>query len=275
MRSKILVPIEALQSLYLEQGLSPAAIARIHGCTSVTIRARLLEAGIPLRSKSAAQNRYAKYDFNGSEVAKAYMLGFRYGDLNVFQPKGASQTIVVRSHTTHQCQEFLFTELFGDFGKITTSRNNRTIHSNAYLNMSFSFLLGKYNGTVRKWLHESNQRLRSFAAGYIDAEGTFGLNQGKGRFKMDAYDQDILSDLHDFFVREGVRSKMRIIARKGENDYGWVWKKDLWRVSVNEAGSLEKFIQSLSPYLRHQKRIADVGIVLSNINQRRKNGTIK
>lgn len=202
------------------------------------------------------------------------MLGFRYGDLNVYKPPGASETIVVRSHSTLSVQGDLFKSLFCRYGTITVSENARSIQMTCYLNTTFSFLLTKYPAEMRTWLSSSEVLLWAFAAGYIDAEGTFGLNQGRGRFKIDAYDYEILSDLNALLLRHGLNSKFRIIAKKGENDYGWVWKENVWRLSVNEAGSLERLIGYLKPYLLHKKRSADANMVLQNIKTRRLHGTI-
>lgn len=273
-RAKILIPKSQLERLYVDKKWSPAKIAARNNCTASTVRNRLIETGIPLKTKSAAQTKYAKRDFNGSDTDKAYMLGFKYGDLNAYIPRGRSETVVVRCHTTQEVQERLFKRLFGQYGKITSSRNSRSVHMNCYLNQSFSFLLGKYPPSMRRWLSSNETLLWAFAAGYVDAEGTFGLNQGKGRFKIDAYDRLILADVHSLFLRAGIRSKFRIINRKGENDYGWLWKEDVWRVSVNEAKSLELLIEHLTPFLLHRKRILDARIVSKNILQRRKHGTI-
>jgi hypothetical protein len=202
------------------------------------------------------------------------MLGFRYGDLNVYQPKGNSEIIVVRSHSTHEVQGEVFKEIFQKYGTTTTSRGAQSIHINCYLNKTFSFLLTKYPPKIRTWIHSDNTRLWAFSAGYIDAEGTFGLNQSKGRFKIDTFDHSILEDIHSLFISHGLNSKFRIIARKGENDYGWIWKHDLWRVSVSEARSLELLVQYLLPHLRHKKRISDANMVLQNIVTRRLHGTI-
>lgn len=128
---------------------------------------------------------------------------------------------------------------------------------------------------MRRWLQSDENRAWAFTAGYVDAEGTFGLNQGRGRFKIDAYDKDILLDIHHLFLKEGITSRSRVIARQGEDDYGWVWKQDVWRVSVNEARSLEILIECLQPYLRHGKRKRDAQIVKRNILLRRNHGSIK
>jgi hypothetical protein len=274
-RAKIHIPKRELERLYIRKRLSPATIGARYGCTSITVRNRLIEAGIPLKTKSVAQNKYAKRDFDGSDTAKAYMLGFKYGDLNVYMPTGGSQTVIARCHTTQGAQEKVFIRIFDRYGTITASRNSRSVHLNCYLNTSFKFLMGKYPAAMRRWLSSSETLLWAFAAGYIDAEGAFGLNQGKGRFKIDAYDRAILADIHRLFLRAGIRSKFRVIAKKGENDYGWIWKQDVWRVSVNEAQSLEKLVRFLKPLLLHEKRIADARIVKRNILERRKHGTIR
>lgn len=273
-RTKILIPEAELRHLYEDERLSPAKIAQKFNCTSITIRSRLIEAGIPLKTKSAAQTKYPKYDFDGTDLEKAYILGFRYGDLNVYQPAGASETIVVRSHSTHLVQGDLFKRLFERYGTITVHANERSTQMNCYLNSSFSFLLNKYPREMRSWLSSNEAFLWAFAAGYSDAEGTFGLNQGKGRYKIDSYDFEILSDIHSLLARNDIRTTFRVIAKKGENDYGWIWKEDLWRLSVNEAGSLERLISNLKPFSLHKKRVKDANMVLQNIATRRHNGTI-
>jgi len=268
-RAKILIPCDELSRLYHEERWSPARIAQQYGCNAATVRNRLLEAGIELKTKSAAQMRYPKYDFNGSNTEKAYILGFRCGDLNVYQPRGASETIVVRSHSTLTVQGELFKKLFERYGQITVSTNTRSVQMTCYLNETFSFLLTKYPEHIRTWVLSDDLLLWAFGAGYIDAEGTFGLNQGRGRFKIDAYDYAILADLHALFLRHGINSKFRIIARKGENDYGWIWKQDVWRLSVNESRSLEILIEKALPFMRHKKRVADANIVSENVETRK------
>ncbi len=274
-RAKIQLPIKEIERLYKTERLSPYKIALLYGCTSITVRARLIEAGIELKTKSDAQTKFPRQSYFGDDIERAYMLGFRYGDLNAYKPRGNSETIVVRSHSTHKAQCDLFTDLFSKYGTITSSQNGLKIQMTCYLDLSFSFLLTKYPKDIRQWVLADNMRTSSFMAGYIDAEGTFGINQQKGRFKVDSYDHQILFDMYTFFQAVGINTKFRKIATKGENDYGWKWKEDLWRVGVNEASSLEKLIQKIGPYMRHKKRIADSGIVMQNVAQRRLHGSIK
>lgn len=273
-RAKIHIPSADLRNLYVNQDWPHARIAKKYGCSSATVRNRIIELNIPVKTKSQAQSKYAKRDFAGSETERAYILGFRYGDLNVYMPGGESETVVVRCHSTHRVQEEVFKKLFSRYGHITVSRNKYSSHMNCYLNTSFNFLIPKFNSTVLKFL-KSKKALCAFTAGYVDAEGTFGINQGKGRFKIDAYDADILQLIDTFLQGEGIHTKYRLLAHKGETKYGTTWNEDLWRLNVNDAQALERFIKKMLPYLLHKKRIKDARNVLRNINMRRKNGTIK
>ncbi len=274
-RQKIKISEASLRELYLTKNWTPRRIGLQFKCNGITIRNRLKELGIPFKTKSSAQTRYIRNNFNGTELERAYMLGFRYGDLNVYQPKGRSETVVVRCHTTHVVQEDLFKKIFFKYGTITVSRNVRSIHMNCYLNFSFSFLLQKYNNVERIWLRKNPNRMWAFIAGYIDAEGTFGIYEGRGRFKLDAYDVLILRDTHTFLVRKRIRSIMRIVVRKGQPGNGSYWNNDVWRINVNEANSLILFITNLLPFLMHRKRVRDAQGVLKNVLKRQANGTIK
>ena len=264
-----------MRELYLVKNWTPRKIGLRFNCDGVTVRNRLKELKIPFKTKSSAQTKYPRYDFDGTEAERAYMLGFRYGDLNVYKPKGKSETIVVRCHTTHVVQEDLFKKIFSQYGTITVSRNSRSMHMNCYLNSSFDFLLQKYNDLERTWLSKSKNRMWAFIAGYIDAEGTFGIYEGRGRFKVDAYDVLILKDTHTFLVHNGIRSIMRIIVRKGQPGNGSYWNNDVWRINVNESNSLAVLITNLLPFLTHKKRVQDAHAVLKNVLKRQANGTTK
>ena len=274
-RQKIQISEASLRELYLLKNWTPRKIGLRFKCDGVTVRNRLKELKIPFKTKSSAQTKYPRYDFDGTEAERAYMLGFRYGDLNVYKPKGKSETIVVRCHTTHVVQEDLFKKIFSQYGTITVSRNSRSVHMNCYLNSSFDFLLQKYNDLERTWLSKSKNRMWAFIAGYIDAEGTFGIYEGRGRFKVDAYDVLILKDTHTFLVHNGIRSIMRIIVRKGQPGNGSYWNNDVWRINVNESNSLAVLITNLLPFLTHKKRVQDAHAVLKNVLKRQANGTTK
>ncbi len=74
-----------------------------------------------------------------------------------------------------------------------------------------------------------------------------------------------------------INNTFRKIATKGDYVYrsNIRWKNNLWRLQIGEAGSLEKFIKLILPFLRHKKRIRDTKSCFKNIKLRRINGTIK
>lgn len=272
-RAKINLPEGQLRNLYLKRNFSTFKIAKLFGCNPITIANRLREYGIKLRDKAHMRNFYKKQPFSGSALERAYLVGFRLGDLNVYKPFKNSIILVARCHTTIQEQARLIKSLFCKYGgvKIAHSQNGFTI--NCFLDTSFDFLLTK---SLPHDIFAKQSSAISFTAGYTDAEGSFGLNQGRGRFQIASYDYQILKNINQFLEKNGIKTKFKLIAKKGssrENDGRW--NNNLWRLNVNEAASLEKFIKRLLPYMKHKKRISDALIVLKNIDKRRIDGTIK
>jgi intein-encoded DNA endonuclease-like protein len=106
-------------------------------------------------------------------------------------------------------------------------------------------------------------------AGYVDAEGSFGLNQLKARFKIDSYDVEILGWMRGVLQKSSLHIIFRQIAKKGQPQYRiGIFHKDLWRFEINEARSIFRFIHMVSPYMRHEKRKADMIRCQHNIEER-------
>ncbi len=268
-RTKIILEKEKLRSLYVDENLTPMAISKLFNCNSITIRNRLKEFGIPLKDPAFARIRSKRLDFDGNLPNKAYAIGFRIGDLNVYRPSEKSQTIVVRCHTTQDDQVEIMKSLFESFGKVSVSLNKGHYHVNCFLNNTFGFLLPKNSGAW-EWLKNDDSLMPSFIAGYVDAEANFILNQGRARFKIDSYDVDILSFISSWLSSKGMNNPFRRIYKKGD-----VWKgkyplnEDLWRLNINDMVSLEGFIRLMMPLLRHKKRLSDMKVCLKNINERK------
>jgi len=275
MRSKYEIPKEELLKLYVEENKSPEFISKLYGCTFGTIRNRLKKYAIPVKSKSLAQTHYAKYNFSGDVAEKAYMIGFRLGDLNVYKTKENAETIIVRCHTTCLPQIVLMKDIFERYGHVTANtRKDGGTDVNCYLNKTFDFLLPKAD-FVEKWIIDDEKCFRAFAAGYIDAEGTFGVYQNRGRFKMDSYDKGILSQIHNWLDRNKINNKFFRVQLQGDFLSGYRMNKDVWRINVNGVGDLLKFVETINPFLKHGKRVSDMSKVVKNIEQRKLKGTIK
>lgn len=272
---RVIIPKKELSFLYHQRNKSLGEIAEKYGCTGDTIRNRLGEYKIPKKTKAQAHIKLRRTPFSGNFIEKAYLIGFRLGDLNVYQTRGKSSTLVVRTNTTSKAQVRLMEFLFKKYGRFTVSYTKEgTYQINCFVDQSFSFLLPKQD-CIPKWAKEQKDYFVAFMAGYIDAEGSFGLNQEKGRFKMDSYDKGILREIHLWLNKHGIQNKYWQIAWKGEERYdGGYWNKDLWRITVNYAQDIYNFCELLKPYLKHKKRIKNMNTVLQNIQKRKNNHTI-
>lgn len=274
MTLRIIIPKKELIRLYWQKGLSPYKIADLYKCSFSTITNRMKDHKISFRDPVEAKMKFKKFDFSEDLEEKAYLLGFALGDLNVYKRSDNSKTIVVRCHTTNDTQVRIIREMFQKYGQVTVSMLKHGSNINCFLNLSFDFLLGKKDH-VCSWIDEQKKFGLAFLAGYTDAEGTFGINQGKGRFKIDSYDKNILNWAYKWLVKAGILAKIRMIGKKGElRSDGTYFKRDLWRLNINEANSLYEFIGLIRLYLRHAKRRKDMFKVYRNIKSRKKRGTV-
>ena len=274
---KIAIRKTLLKRLYIAKGMSTYKIGDYLGCSASTVESRLEEFGIPKKSASLARMRYAKKDFKGLPTYRAYMIGFRMGDLNVYQTSPHAETVVVRCHTTQQEQVEVLEGLFAKFGKVSTSQNGGHYHVNCFLNRSFSFLMAK-DKSVFGALENSDEQA-AFTAGYTDAEGNFIINQGRARFKIDSYDKEVLDFIAVFLSQTGVSFKLRRISNAGDTQYirgvPALYPQDLWRLNINEGRALLRFVEMLKPFLRHRTRIRDMKKCEVNITRRIHHGTTK
>jgi hypothetical protein len=273
-RRKITIPKKVLEQLYLNGYKSPTTIAKLFNCNRMTIQARIRELNIPFRSPSIARMRYRKYDFSGDLIEKAYLIGFRLGDLNVYQTSSLSELIVARCNTTNFAQIELIKSLFSKYGTVTVSTGEYSSNINCYLNKSFLFLLNSKK-IVPLWIEKNEKTVIAFIAGYVDAEGTFQINQGRGRFALATCDREILWWIHMQLKRFNILGIYKKIAEKGSRSIGnYFFKEDVWRLNINELSSLLIFINILKSYLKHEKRISDMNVVLDNLEFRKEKRSI-
>lgn len=216
--------------------------------------------------------RYAKFNFTGNCTEKAYTIGFRLGDLNVYKGATGGKLIVARCNTTQQVQIKLIRKIFSKYGHITTSPGKDSTNVNVYLNDTFKFLLPK---ELPSWVEKNNKAATAFIAGYVDAEGNFLINQGKARFKIDSYDEEILRWMEKWARGRNLVVRFRQIAKQGDRrPDGKTFNQHLWRLNINNATSLMKFIFLTLPHSLHAKRARDMKLCLDNIRLRIRKGSV-
>lgn len=244
--------------------MSPYKIGDLFNCSFATVTNRLKEHSIPFKNQSLARIKYEKKDFFGNKVEKAYMIGFRIGDLNVYKTSENSEVVIARCHTTTQEQIKVIEELFGSYGKITASLSkSSSYHINCYLNKSFDFLLDKSHPFI---LIKSIDEIFAFIAGYFDAEGYLGLNQNRARVKIDSYDTEVLCWINKRLSESGINSILKIISVcKTKRSRG----KKLWRLNVNNMDDVAKFIYEVEKYCKHPRKLAQIETAKKNIIMRK------
>jgi len=271
-----------LRNLYIEKKLSEYEIAKIFHCHQMTISRRLHEYNINTRTICKATLNRAKrsYDkslknFNGRLKEKAYLIGFRLGDLHVSRAgKNTNDPIIrVRVNSTKLEQIHLFRRLFSKYGYIWQGKVDRSgaISIRCYLNSSFSFLVPKED-CIKNWILKNSRYFISFLAGYIDAEGTFCLCGGDGVFSIRSQDKEIIWQIYFGLNKLGILCKKPKVARlAGDIDYrGIKNNKDAWCLTVYRKNSLLKLIDLIKSILKHPKRCKDMEIVRDNIMTRNK-----
>jgi|SRR3989344_1050941 len=271
MRERIEISKQDLTRLYYGERKSKYKIGAVYDCSFKTVLNRMREYGMKPLSRSIIQSRYEKNDFSGIKTEKAYLIGFRLGDLNVYKTVPHSEVVIARTNTTHTEQLKLLKKLFDKYGRVSATQNRKlkSININCFLNNTFDFLLPKTD-YVENWISQNLEYSRAFAAGYVDAEANVGVYDGRARFKIDSYDKGILKWFYDWFRNNNITCPFPKEIAFGKI-YGTKYNKPLWRIRVSESSSLVLLYKSLRPFLRHEKRIRDFNLCINNIYDRRNN----
>jgi hypothetical protein len=259
-----------LRRLYIDDGLTMSVLAERYSCSLTTIWRRLQALGVETRPDVP---KYARCDFSGDLFEKAYLIGFRLGDLHVAME--GSRTIVVKCTSTRAEQIELFRHLFDNYGHVYTDearqahRKRQSIGMEVRLN-TFDFLLPKQDG-VPEWILADDEAFYAFLAGYVDAEGYFRTyfvkNQPKALawLEIRSYDAMLLTQLGGGLCDRGIEcppARLRVAAGY-INRAGVRSNRDLWGLGVHRKESLRQLFTKIEPHLRHARRRRDMFTALA------------
>jgi AcrR family transcriptional regulator len=268
---------DELRRLYLDEGLSLSAIAARCGCSLTTVWRWLKAAEIPAR-EAGSHVRYARQDFSGNVREKAYLAGFRIGDLHVARD---SHGVVIKCTSTRPEQIELFRLLFEQYGHVYTDeatmarRRRQTVGMSVRLNRSFDFLLLKED-RVPEWVLERDDTFFAFFAGYMDAEGYVNTYLPRGyvtpqcRVEVRSYDAMLLDQLAAGLNARGIAcppARLRVQAGY-VNRAGVRSNRALWGLGICRKDSLLELFARIEPYLRHGRRRRDMLDALANLLSR-------
>lgn len=267
---RVKITKKELKNLYLNKNLSTWKIESKLNIPRGTIHRKLKEFGIKTRDLATANNKYPKNNFSGNKIEKAYMIGFRIGDLRVRKQHKNSRTICVACSSTIPEQIQLIKELFKKYGRVWIKKSaNGITHTEAYLNESFDFLLTK---NVPKEIFDNKDDFFSFLAGFIDAEGHIGVYRKMAKFTIGNYDSKLLKKISKNLTRYGIICKKPTSDnRKGKlNSSGYKYNNNYCTLRIYNKENLSKLFKEILPFIKHRNKLKSLNIAINNVNQRMK-----
>ncbi len=253
---EIHVTKEQLEHWYFELHMTSIEIAEQLGCNDRHVREMMSKLGIKLRGKSEAAIEYPCQPFSGDLAEKAYLIGFRLGDLNVYKDMAGSHRISVRSSTTVKEQIDLIRGLFEPYGHVHFRKGTiGETQIECRLDSSFEFLLPKED-CIPEWVQENDDCFWAFAAGYTDAEGYIAARPAKNHeqaiIEIASCGVGILGDLQRGFLARSVTCSLHLQRQGGAVDKNGKRNNfDYYRLVIVRKASVVLFFSGISPYLRH------------------------
>jgi len=276
---KVVVPKKELREFYLKEKLSSPKISKKFGCSPGFIRNRFREYKIPVRSIQEAlplsnTPKYPRSDFSRDLEEKAYLIGFRCGDLYARQVR--SRTIAVDMSSSKKAQLELFEELFSKYGhiwegKMRIVKGKKVFPLSCYLNNTFQFIIKKKD-LIEPWILKNKKYFAAFLAGYSDAEGSFCLCGGDAVFSIRSQDKNILRQIREKLINLGILLRPpQIVRKEGTRDIrGTISNKNIWAIFMHRKNAILKLIDLINPYLKHADKRRRMKILINNILERDK-----
>lgn len=263
---------EELYDFYFNQRLSSRKIAKFYNCAYSTIDRKIKLLGFKTRTLADAHIIYQRKGFSGNLYEKAYLMGFRIGDLRVRKVYNKSETIHVDCGSTKIEQIGLIKNLFQQYDRVWISKptKNGKIQIECFLNTSFNFLLNMNLSVIESWITERGDYFACFLAGFTDAEGSIFICNKRAIYSLGNYDIHLLKQLKKILKKYNVDSpKICCSVRKGLiASHGYKYNHDYWILHISRKDTLQKLFKLIGPYIKHPKRITDMKKAIKNIEER-------
>jgi len=259
-----------LVELYVKKKLSTWEIEKKFGYSRSTVHRKLKEYGIKSRTRSESHIIYPRKDFSGDLIEKAYLIGFRIGDLRVRKIWNGG-TIKVDCGSTKKEQIDLIKQLFQKYGHVWIGKPTKSnkMQVEVGLNNSFSFLLEK---RVPNWITKYRKYFFPFLAGFIDAEGCIGVYGGHAMLQIGNYDSGLLFLIRNRLIRFGIECPK--IYETDTSKYvgpdGYGYNENYWQLRISKKSFLLKLFDLIGSHIKHAKKVKDLKAAKINILERNK-----
>lgn len=268
-----------LEYLYYKKNLSLKKISNIAHCSESGLERRFKSYNLKSRSTQNRTCKIKKFDFSGNLIEKAYLIGFRLGDLNIMKRVSVTQ---IRCSSTIFAQIRLIKQLFS---KYSTSKVVKYIDRNFEIpkwnivflvNRSFNFLVPKKD-EIPAWIQKDKQLFFSFLAGYSDAEGSFLIRKGKpknkigfGMYEIGSQQKNIIIQIYKNLLKYGIQVQYPTISKHAgyTQSNGMKNNKDFWHLSMARKNSVWSLIQEIEMYIKHPNKIKELARVKENVRLR-------
>lgn len=234
----------------------------------VTVLLHLRKRGVPLRNRVAAQieavTKYERRPFSGDPLERAYLIGFRLGDLGVVRH---GRAIRVRTGTTHPAMAVLFESLFSSYGHIARYPRKSDLAEYEWslecdLEDSFEFLLAKPTAETVKVLSDSE--FLAFLAGFFDAEGSIYLHRKSSGYAAEVSitnkEYDMLELISERLAALGIVSKL-YSSQQDPMRLGYYRPGEIWRLKVWRFDAVKSILKALE--FRHREKVEKSKLALS------------
>lgn len=258
-----------LMDLYINKKISSWNIGKMLKIPRSTIYRKLRKFKIVIRDISEAHIVYRKSNFSGDLIEKAYLIGFRIGDLGVRKQYKKSHIICVATGSTIKEQIDLFKILFEKYGHVWSKQaKNNKFNVQVNLNESFDFLLSK---EFPDWVENKKETFFSFLAGFSDAEGCISKSKGKDYYSLGNYDKPLLIKIQDNIHRYGITCRgLYTDKRKGTvNSEGYIYSSNYSSIKIHAQEDLLRFLYELRPYVKHKNKVKSLNLAIDSLNQKR------
>ncbi len=253
---------------YLNKKLSTWQIEKSYGFSRGTIHRKLKEFNIKTRDRADSHIINFRKNFSGDLIEKAYLIGFRIGDLGVRKIYPNSKTISVASGSTIKNQIILIKNLFKDYGKINIQKTKKgKFNIQIALNETFNFLL-EHNPP--RWVFDNKNYFFSFLAGFSDAEGSIKVYNNLAQYSLGNYNYTLLTLIRNNLIKYKINcNKIIVDKRKGKkNNQGYVYRDNYSSLRLGSKKELPALLLELSKYMKHLDKIKDLNIAINNLNKR-------
>ena len=260
-----------LSDLYYKNELTQKEIGQKLNRHSINICTSMKYYRLKTRGPAFYHTKYKKTNFSGDMEEKAYLIGFRIGDLYV-KLLPSKKLITVGTTSTKIEQIRLFKKLFKKYGNVWISKKRKDGNKTfvVLLNRSFDFLISKKD-CISRWIKKDKKYFLSFLAGYIDAEGCIRVNKkNMASLTISSYEKNILMQFHRKLIRIGIDcNPPRIHVKKGHiKSDGYAYRNDEWTFRMSKKSSLLALLNILELKLKHQKRLKDLKTAKQNLIER-------